>query len=198
MKSHAQDLERQISRLTRLADATGKNGVPTLRIDEALPRIGETANQLLAACYGPQFSIKLATLREKVKAGEYSEELDILVYDNGQERMVEAIWRRRRRVSQSPKLSLTLAIFNHKSARDRAGALNAGLWETASADYETMFRDETAGALSPENAQAYIKMLRAAMQLGGYTNIIFVSHSPEVWQLADVRLIVETGLCALS
>ncbi|MGH9821656.1 MAG: hypothetical protein ACREDR_00135, partial [Blastocatellia bacterium] len=192
LKDHAQNLERHISRLNLLADATGKNGVPTLRIDEALPRIGETANQLLAACYGPQFSIKLATLREKAKAGEYSEELDILVYDNGQERMVEAI-SGGEEVIISEALSLALAIFNHRSAHDRAGALNAGIWENASADYETLFRDETAGALSPENAQAYIKMLRAAMQLGGYSNIIFVSHSPEVWQLADVRLMVDNG-----
>ena len=42
-----------------------------------------------------------------------------------------------------------------------------------------------AGALSPENAPAYIKMLRAAMQIGGYSNIIF--REPQPGSLATRR-----------
>ncbi|MGH9761687.1 MAG: hypothetical protein ACREDR_13205 [Blastocatellia bacterium] len=75
----------------------------------------------------------------------------------------------------SEALSLPLAIFNHRSARDRAVSLNAGIWETASALTMKPCFATRRQALSPENAQAYIKMLRAEMQLGGYSNIIFLS-----------------------
>jgi ABC-type lipoprotein export system ATPase subunit len=34
--------------------------------------------------------------------------------------------------------------------------------------YETLFRDETVGALDNANAKEYVQMLRRAMELGGF------------------------------
>lgn len=80
-------------------------------------------------------------------------------------------------------VSLALAVYNARKNRIR---------------YETLWRDETAGALDPNNAQAYVDLLRRAMALGGFHQVLFVSHSPEVWERADVRLVVEGGRVAVD
>jgi hypothetical protein len=36
-------------------------------------------------------------------------------------------------------------------------------------------------------------MLRRALALGGFAQVIFVSHQPEVWERADSRLFVADG-----
>ncbi len=52
--------------------------------------------------------------------------------------------------------------------------------------YETLFRDETVGALDAVNGQEYVRMLRRAMDLGGFHQVIFICHAPLVWELADM------------
>jgi exonuclease SbcC len=51
--------------------------------------------------------------------------------------------------------------------------------------YETLFRDETVGALDATNAKEYVRMLRRAMDLGGFHQVVFICHTPLVWELAD-------------
>jgi exonuclease SbcC len=64
--------------------------------------------------------------------------------------------------------------------------------------YETLFRDETVGALDSTNAKEYVRMLRRAMDLGGFHQVIFICHSPLVWELADNILTVGEGCVALD
>jgi DNA repair protein SbcC/Rad50 len=59
--------------------------------------------------------------------------------------------------------------------------------------YETVFRDETVGALDAPNAKEYVRMLRRAMDLGGFHQVIFICHTPLVWELADRVLRVAGG-----
>jgi exonuclease SbcC len=59
--------------------------------------------------------------------------------------------------------------------------------------YETLFRDETVGALDAANAKEYVRMLRRAMDLGGFHQVIFICHTPLVWELADRVLSVGGG-----
>ena len=65
--------------------------------------------------------------------------------------------------------------------------------------YETLFRDETVGALDTVNGKEYVRMLRRAMDLGGFHQVIFICHAPLVWELADsilsVRLTFLLVLC---
>lgn len=56
-----------------------------------------------------------------------------------------------------------------------------------------LWLDEAAGALDPDNAMAYVSMLRRAHELGAFRQVIFVSHSQEVWEAADARLFVADG-----
>ena len=57
----------------------------------------------------------------------------------------------------------------------------------------TLFRDETVGALDPINAKEYVRMLRRAMDLGGFYQVIFICHTPLVWELADRVVEVRDG-----
>jgi exonuclease SbcC len=59
--------------------------------------------------------------------------------------------------------------------------------------YETLFRDETVGALDAANGKEYVRMLRRAMDLGGFQQVIFICHTPLVTELADRVLSVGGG-----
>ena len=59
--------------------------------------------------------------------------------------------------------------------------------------YETLFRDETVGALDAANGKEYVRMLRRAMDLGGFHQVIFICHTPLVWELADNILSICRG-----
>jgi len=159
-----------------LAQGLGKDGVQALEVDAAAPEVAGLVNELLASCYGTRFSVTLETLREK-RDGGYQEVFDLLVYDGGQVRPVEAL-SGGERVVVGEAVGLAIAILNARR--------NAIKWGT-------LFRDETAGALDPENAGRYVQMLRRARELGGFAQVLFVAHQPEVSEAADVRLVVEGG-----
>jgi exonuclease SbcC len=59
--------------------------------------------------------------------------------------------------------------------------------------YETLFRDETVGALDATNGKEYVRMLRRAMDLGRFHQVIFICHTPLVWELADRVLTIGGG-----
>jgi len=64
--------------------------------------------------------------------------------------------------------------------------------------YETLFRDETVGALDAVNGREYVRMLRRAMDLGGFHQGIFICHTLFVWELADDILSVAGGCVAMA
>ncbi|HXJ93331.1 MAG TPA: hypothetical protein VMT20_10675 [Terriglobia bacterium] len=59
--------------------------------------------------------------------------------------------------------------------------------------HETLFRDETVGTLDTKNGREYVRMLRRAMDVVGYDQVIFVCHAPQIWEMADRVLRVEGG-----
>lgn len=165
-----------------LTRALGRDGIQALEVDAAGPEVAGITNELLTSCYGARFSLAFETLREKKSAkGEYTETFDVKVYDQGHERQVEAL-SGGEKVIIGEALGLAFAIFNARKSN---------------VSWRTLFRDETAGALSQGNAQAYIEMLRKALQIGNFHHVLFVSHSPEVWERADARIVVAGGRAEL-
>jgi exonuclease SbcC len=59
--------------------------------------------------------------------------------------------------------------------------------------YETLFRDETVGALGAVNGKEHVRMMRRAMDLGEFHQFIFICHAPLVWEVADEILSVGRG-----
>lgn len=162
-----------------LSRALGKHGVQALEIDAAGPETSGLVNQLLDACFPEgRFRVTIQTLKEKKSSpGEFSEDFDLVVHDQGQARPVDSL-SGGEKVIISEAVSLALSIFNARRSGVKWG---------------NIFRDETASALDPENASHYVAMLRKAMELGGFHQCIFVAHLPQVYEAADTRLMVGGG-----
>ena len=56
-----------------------------------------------------------------------------------------------------------------------------------------LVRDESGSTLSPRWAKAWVQMLRLAAEEIRASHVLFVSHTPETWGLADCRIKVEGG-----
>lgn len=173
--------ESDLSEWAMLAKALGREGVQALEIDAAGPEVARLTNELLTSCYGPRFSITFETLATKQDGGQ-REVFDVQVYDGGAERPVEAL-SGGERVVISEAIGLAVSIFN-----SRKGGVK----------WETLFRDETAGALDPDNAQRYVSMLRHARAMAGAAQIIFVAHQKEVWEAADAQVFVADGVVSVG
>jgi exonuclease SbcC len=161
---------------TLLEKAMGRDGIQALEIDAAGPGVTSLANELLASCYGNRFSLAIETTGLK-KDGGLKEVFDVRILDaqNGRD------------AKQGSGGEMVIL--------DEALRLALAIYQTQQSGYElrTLWRDETAGALSPENADRYVQMLRRARELGGFEQVLFIAHSPDVWQQADSRLFVEAG-----
>ena len=92
--------------------------------------------------------------------------------------------------------SATSSIVLSFRAGQRAVNLGIAIYNMRQGDsirYETLFRDETVGALDAVNGKEYVRMLRRAMDLGGFHQVIFICRTPLVWELADNILSVGGG-----
>src|SRR5439155_14107038 len=103
-------------------------------------------------------------------------------------------WGRRGRLSA---IGFSLGLSNHACLVRQRGPRRflkplTTRNEPASAT-PSLFRDETVGALDPTNAKEYVRMLRRAMDLGAFHQVIFICHTPLVWELADQVLEIKDG-----
>jgi exonuclease SbcC len=164
-----------------LDEAFGRSGIQALEIAAAGPEIAALTNDLLEACYGTRFTVSFETLRQK-RDGEMAESFDVKVLDRGQERVVEGL-SGGERVIVGEAIGLAISVFNSRKS---------------GVQWRTLFRDETAGALDPVHAVAYVDMLRRALALGGFEQLLFIAHGREVWERADFRLFVENGRVSIG
>jgi len=182
---------RQVERLTaqhvewtNLAKAFGRDGLPVLEIDAAGPTISGLVNDLLRVCGMGRFSVDLVTQEAKVTKGKdgslYKDsfELKILDAERGGEPRDLSDLSGGEQVIVDEALKLAIAIYvNQRNV----------------APIRTMFRDETTGALDPENALRYMSMLRRAHEIGGFHHTLFVSHNPDCYAMADAQVHIADG-----
>lgn len=169
-------LADDIAQWTLLAKALGNDGIVALCIDDAGPTLTSIANDLLAACYGPRFTVAIKT-QDETKAGTMKEVFDIIVYDadRGDEKSI-------RDVSGGERVYLNEAMT-------RAIALYQA--EASGRHYGCLFSDESDGALDREKKRQYARMKRKVLEIGGYTRELFISHSAEVQESADA--VIDVG-----
>lgn len=164
--------------------AFGRDGLQALEIDAAGPEVGSITNELLLAVFGPRFTLSLRTVTE-AKGGRVQREVfDVLVLDgeSGGTRTYAAL-SGGQQVLIDVALRLALCIFNAR----RHGSV-----------FPVLFLDEVDGALSDELAARYPSMLRRALDLGGFTTAIFVSHRPAVSAQADATVTMDGGRATLE
>ncbi len=175
-KTNAAALEDDIAQWTLLSRALGNDGIIALSIDDAGPTLAAYCNDLLLSCYGPRFSVSIQTQATTAK-GDMKETFDIRVFDGetGDDKSV-------RDMSGGQKIYINEALT-------RAIALYQA--EMHGRHYECLFADESDGALDPERKIQFMRMKRKVLELGGYKSEIFISHTPELWGMADAVINLE-------
>lgn len=77
-------------------------------------------------------------------------------------------------------------------------ALSVLACRRAGLERPTLVRDESGAALDAANGRAYMAMLRRAAEMIDADKVLFVSHTPELQELADARVIIESGQIRLE
>lgn len=164
---------------TRLGQDFGRDGLQALEIDAAGPELTDLVNDLLHGCVGTRWTGRIDTTRSSADGKRQVEGLDMVVIDTerGREALVET-YSGGERVILGEALSLALTVLSTR----RSGITGA-----------TLVRDESGAALDPENGRAYVAMLRRAADLTGADKVLYVSHTPELQELADARILCEDG-----
>ena len=73
-------------------------------------------------------------------------------------------------------------------------AIAVYLAQSAGRRYQTLFSDEADGPLDPERKRMFMAMKREVLRLGGYEQELFISQTPELWELADC--VIDVGRLA--
>jgi DNA repair protein SbcC/Rad50 len=165
-----------------LAKACAASGIPTFRIDQALPEISDTATAMLRECYGPVFTIKLTTQRESADGSKLLEDMTATI-TRGDDEIDAGVLSGGEQVLVSESISLGLALYRSSRSTRRV---------------EVLLRDEVGAPLDPERAPAYVRLLRRAAALGGFKHVLFVTHQPACMDLADAKILVEAGTITVS
>jgi DNA repair protein SbcC/Rad50 len=174
LEAEAAAAQTVLERASRLALDLGRDGIQSAEVDSAGPELTELINDLLHTCQGPRFTVSVETQRASADGKKTIEECNIRVIDTvaGTDKEI-AEHSGGERVILGEAVSLALTML----ACRRAG------W-----DRPTLIRDESAAALDPGNARAWVAMMRRAVELTGADRLLFVSHSPEVVEMADAQI----------
>jgi exonuclease SbcC len=172
-------LERDLSEWRFLSRGLGREGVQALELDAAGPRVSALANELLADAYGPRFQIRFETQAARADGKGVKETFDVVVVDT-----------ERGREGNGEDLS-----GGEKVIVGEALGLAVGLFhsQASGVDLGTVVRDETVGALDPENGERYLAMLRGFLRVGKVHQLLYVAHQPGLVELADAVVRVENG-----
>ena len=163
-----------------LAKAFGPDEIQLCEIQAAGPEVSTLVNALLEGCFDNKFEIRFRTQRPKADGRGVVDDFDVEVRNKNLDRtcLVDEL-SGGQFVLVNEAVNLGIAIYNMRQGEGIR--------------YETLFRDETVGALDAANGKEYVRMLRRAMDLGGFHQVIFICHTPLVWELADHILSVHDG-----
>lgn len=179
-----QRLDDELLDWQTLTKAFGATGLPVLEIDAAGPTISYYTNELLQVCFGPRFSVDLVTQVAKADGKGTKEDFSIRVLDNtngGDARDIADL-------SGGEQVIVAEALSN---------AICIYVNTRSSMPVRTCWRDETTGALDPENASRYMAMLRKVQELGGFAHILFISHNPDAAAQADAQIQLVDGTASV-
>jgi exonuclease SbcC len=163
-----------------VAKVFGPDEIQLCEIQAAGPQVSILVNSLLEGCFDNKFEIHFRTQRPKADGKGIVDDFDVEVRNKNLDRtcLVDEL-SGGQFVLVNEAVNLGIAIYNMRQGEGIR--------------YETLFRDETVGALDAVNGKEYVRMLRRAMDLGGFHQVIFICHTPLVWELADSILTVGGG-----
>jgi DNA repair protein SbcC/Rad50 len=168
-----------------LAKAFGSDEIQLCEIQAAGPGVSAIVNELLEGCFDNKFEVRFRTQRPRADGKGMVDDFDIEVRNKTLDRvcLVDEL-SGGQFVLVNEAVNLGIAIYNMRQADG--------------VRHETLFRDETVGALDAKNAKEYVRMLRRAMEVAGFHQVVFICHSPQVWEMADRILYVADGRITLD
>jgi exonuclease SbcC len=169
------ELQRQIGRHRTLERAFGKDGVPALLIEQALPQIEDKANELLDRLSDGQMSIRFATQTEykDKRRDDLRETLEIQISDSAGIRNYEMYSGGEAfRVNFAIRLALSKILAQRKGAR-----------------LQTLVIDEGFGSQDIQGRQRLIEAINLVKH--DFAKILVITHLDELKDAFPTRIEVE-------
>jgi len=169
------EIQKQIGRHRTLERAFGKDGVPALLIEQALPQIEDRANELLDRLSDGQMSIRFATQAEykDKKRDDLRETLDIQISDAAGIRNYEMYSGGEAfRVNFAIRLALSKILAQRKGAR-----------------LQTLVIDEGFGSQDIQGRQRLIEAINLVKN--DFAKILVITHLDELKDAFPTRIEVE-------
>ena len=175
LEDRTQETRIQIGRYQRLEKACGKDGVPALLIEQALPELEAQANDILDRLSAGSMSVRFITQAEykSKKREDKKETLDILINDSAGTRSYELF-------SGGEAFRINFAI---RLALARVLAQRAG------ARLQTLVIDEGFGSQDSQGKQRLIEAINLVRQ--DFAKILVITHLEELKDAFPARIEVE-------
>ncbi|MCA2001805.1 MAG: SMC family ATPase, partial [Chloroflexi bacterium] len=174
-ETQREELNQQIARHQTLERAFGKNGVPALLIEQALPQIEQKANDLLDRLSDGQMSVRFVTQAEykDKKREDLKETLDIQISDSAGLRNYEMYSGGEAfRVNFAIRLALSEILAQRKGAR-----------------LQTLVIDEGFGSQDALGRQRLVEAINAVRR--DFAKILVITHLDELKDAFPNRIEVE-------
>jgi exonuclease SbcC len=175
LKSRRETFAQQVARFRQLDRAFGKDGVPALLIEQALPQIEAKANDLLERLSGGGMSVRFQTqsaYKDK-RREDLKETLDILISDSAGSRDYELY-------SGGEAFRVNFAIRL---------ALSEVLAQRAGARLQTLVIDEGFGSQDALGRQRLVEAINAVRT--NFAKILVITHIDELKDNFSTRIEVE-------
>ena len=170
-----QETSSQVKQYKQLESAFGKDGVPALLIEQALPNIEAKANQILQRLSGGAMSIRFLTQRSYKDSGreDLKETLDIQIRDQSGYRDYEMY-------SGGESFRINFAVRL---------ALSHVLAQRAGARLQTLVIDEGFGSQDSIGRQRLIEAINLIR--GDFEKILVITHVEQIKDVFSTQLFVE-------
>jgi exonuclease SbcC len=175
IESRLYDLREQITRYRTLERSCGKDGVPALLIEQALPELETQANDILDRLTAGSMSVRFVTQADykSKKRDDKKETLDIMIHDPAGTRAYELF-------SGGEAFRVNFAI---RLALARVLAQRAG------ARLQTLVIDEGFGSQDTEGKQRLIEAINLVQH--DFKKILVITHLEELKDAFPARIEVE-------
>jgi exonuclease SbcC len=166
---------QSIADLKTLERAFGKDGIPALLIEQALPEIQETANDLLSRLSNGRMSFRFETQREykSNKREDLRETLDMVISDSLGERDYEMF-----SGGEAFRVNFAIRLALSKVLARRAGAR-----------LQTLVIDEGFGSQDAEGRQRLVEAINLVQD--DFAKILVITHLEELKDAFPTRIEVE-------
>lgn len=172
LRQLATEIRQEIDRLKQLEKAFGKDGVPALLIEQALPELERSADEILKRLTNDSMSIFFNTLRDykDARRKDKQDTLDIVISDGGSNRDYETY-------SGGEAFRVNFAIRL---------ALSHVLAHRAGARLQTLVIDEGFGNQDAEGRDKLIKAINAVSS--DFAKVLVITHIDELKDVFSTRI----------